>query len=486
MEYQIPSPPWQQGTTYNAMSGASTTDRNDPDVSMVAEGLYIVSTTPLANGFEGTSASSPLWASFLALVNEESHKNSLPPVNMNQAAWNVGRSSAYGSAFNDITTGTGTTYQPMGISHPATPGYDLATGWGTPKLALIDQMSCGSCNGSTATVSTPPNCDAFQSDNNNCGTCDNVCTGGASCVGGACQTGISMGDTHVTTFDGLYYDFQAWGDYLLASTGPSFIVQTRQAQGLPNWPNAATNHAVAMLIGGHRVAFFLPQTRLLVDGAPAQVADGQSLTLSNDVSIHRKGNVYLVARTAGESVQVDVESSWMNVNVGLGASHGTQVRGLLGNANGSADDDLVLDGKALALPVPFEQLYGAYADSLRVTPRDSLFGDEAAPAPGVPNRPFYAGDLNPDQAGAARRVCTGAGVPAGALLEACTLDVVVIGSPAAATAFAAEAPPATVMTAVFQGPVPTSHPAGGLGWYWWLILVVLLALLIWWVVRRKL
>jgi hypothetical protein len=44
-----------------------------------------------------------------------------------------------------------------------------------------------------------------------------------------CSDAVSLGDTHLTTFGGLLYDFQATGDFLLAETGPEFLVQTRQA-----------------------------------------------------------------------------------------------------------------------------------------------------------------------------------------------------------------------------------------------------------------
>ena len=46
-----------------------------------------------------------------------------------------------------------------------------------------------------------------------------------------CADATSIGDTHLTTFDGLYYDFQASGEFLLAQDGPEFVVQTRQGVG---------------------------------------------------------------------------------------------------------------------------------------------------------------------------------------------------------------------------------------------------------------
>jgi len=44
---------------------------------------------------------------------------------------------------------------------------------------------------------------------------------------------FSLGDTHLNTFNGLHYDFQASGDFLLAEegpteAGPNFVVQPNQ------------------------------------------------------------------------------------------------------------------------------------------------------------------------------------------------------------------------------------------------------------------
>jgi len=484
-EYMIPIPSYQQGTTFAPGSGASTVYRNDPDVSMVAQGLYIVSTSPFANGFEGTSASTPLWAGFMALVNQQNASNGIAPTWASPTIWNIGRNpAAYAAGFNDITTGTATSYWTNGVTHSAGPNYDLATGWGTPKSGLIDQMGCAACNGSTASVSAPPMCVAFQSDSQNCGVCGNVCQAGTTCVSGKCQMGVSMGDTHITTFDGLLYDFQAYGDFLLVSTGPSFIVQTRQAQGLPNWPSAATNQAVAMLIGGKRVALFLPPTRLVVDGAPATLADGATLALGNGVDISRTGTLYLIKKNGGESVQVNVQPTWMNVTVALGAAP-DGVRGLLGNVNGTTEDDIqTRDGVVLKQPVSFQDLYGRYADSLRITPRESLFGEERAVPAGIPDQPFYAGNLDEAQSGRSRAACKAAGVTLAALLEACTLDVVVLGTDAAAAAFAVEQPPAAVMIVQKQPGAAPGQPPHEFAGLWWILLLILLLLILFWIWRR--
>ena len=94
----------------------------------------------------------------------------------------------------------------------------------------------------------------------------------------SCATAAGMGDTHLTTFRDLLYDFQAWGDFELATTGPQFVVQTRQVSGAPTWPNAAVNQAVAARIGTSTVAVCTAPTRVEINGHPGNLVTGCSIT----------------------------------------------------------------------------------------------------------------------------------------------------------------------------------------------------------------
>ncbi|HEX3577320.1 MAG TPA: VWD domain-containing protein [Thermoanaerobaculia bacterium] len=263
----------------------------------------------------------------------------------------------------------------------------------------------------------------------------------SSCVGGT-----SIGDTHLTNFNGLFYDFQAAGDFLLAETNPDFVVQTRQKSGAPTWPNASVNKAVAMKLGPTRAAVCLDPTRLVIDGQQSALADDQSLTLPTGVHVARSGNAYLFTRPSGESVRADVNAGYINVSVNLGAAPQAKVYGLLGNANGNmGEDDLATRNRVvLAQPLQFADLYHPYADSWRVAPRESLLsnlcGDRDIER-SVPTTTFYARDLDPRLYERSRAVCTEAGVRDETLLDACTIDVTVIGSRDAARVFARTRPP---------------------------------------------
>jgi von Willebrand factor type D domain len=257
----------------------------------------------------------------------------------------------------------------------------------------------------------------------------------------SCSSGQGVGDTHLTTFKGLLYDFQATGDFVLAQSPPNFVVQTRQVSGAPTWPNAAVNSAVATRIGATRVAICLPD-QVEVNGRPRTVPQGNPLLLPGGVDLSRTGNAYLVRGPNGESVQAQVNPTWIDVSVGL-ARWPWPVRGLLANANGNVDQLATSNGTVLSEPVSFKELYSVYGQSWRVRPGQSILCGRPVKA-AIPARPFYAQNLPAAVAQRARAVCLRAGVRKGALLDACTLDVAVIGRSRAARAYVGAQQPAAV------------------------------------------
>ncbi len=131
-----PMPVWQQGISMTANKG-STTMRNLPDVAMVANNVDVVWGNDLIGESidlpeAGTSLATPLWASFMALVNQQAAANGQPRVGFaNPALYAIGKSSRYSACFHDVKTGNN--YTPSNPSRfAAVAGYDLCTGWGSP------------------------------------------------------------------------------------------------------------------------------------------------------------------------------------------------------------------------------------------------------------------------------------------------------------------------------------------------------------------
>jgi hypothetical protein len=131
--YPIPS--YQQSMNMGALGGSATM-RNIPDVALTAAvQMYVIYNNGQATAVGGTSAAAPLWAGFVALANQQAIAQGKPSVGfLNPAIYMLGKGSNYGAGMHDIVSGSN--------GYSAIPGFDLATGWGTPKgQALIDDLS---------------------------------------------------------------------------------------------------------------------------------------------------------------------------------------------------------------------------------------------------------------------------------------------------------------------------------------------------------
>jgi subtilase family serine protease len=125
-------PVWQQGLDMSQNLG-STVWRNIPDVAMAADMIWIIASNGNQYPINGTSASAPLWAGFMALANQQGAALGQPAVGFaNPILYELARGPAYSALFHDVTNGNNTN---LAISSQffAQPGYDLCTGWGTPN-----------------------------------------------------------------------------------------------------------------------------------------------------------------------------------------------------------------------------------------------------------------------------------------------------------------------------------------------------------------
>jgi hypothetical protein len=126
----------------NSANQGSTTYRNFPDVALTASCIWI---TDGGNGGSeitgGTSAAAPLWAGVAAMANQQAHDQRFPPLGfLNPALYTIGQGANYGLCFHDTTTGSNTN-RCSPNQFTAVAGYDLCTGWGTPKgIALINEL----------------------------------------------------------------------------------------------------------------------------------------------------------------------------------------------------------------------------------------------------------------------------------------------------------------------------------------------------------
>jgi len=148
--YSIPT--WQQNVSM-AINNGSTTARNIPDVALTAEGVWVIYNNGDSFSSGGTSAAAPLWAGFIALVNQQAAANGNPSVGfLNPAIYTIGEGKNYANCFHDITTGNNTNAASPN-KYYAEKGYDLCTGWGTPAgQALINALAPVDALGITPTT----------------------------------------------------------------------------------------------------------------------------------------------------------------------------------------------------------------------------------------------------------------------------------------------------------------------------------------------
>jgi hypothetical protein len=104
-------------------------------------------------------------------------------------------------------------------------------------------------------------------------------------------------------------------------------------------------------------------------------------------------------------------------------------RGLLANSSEGTNSIETRDEKVLTSPFSYEALYGRFTDGWRVSAEESMLSDCGRDVTrSVPTKLFFAKDLDSQLAERTRAACAQAGVKEGPLLDACTLDVAVIGS----------------------------------------------------------
>ena len=143
-----PIPSWQTNINMTANQG-STTMRNVPDVALTADNVFVVADGGSQELAGGTSCASPLWAGFMALVNQQAAINGhAPPGFINPALYAIAAGPDYTNCFHDTTTGNNVWPGSANLFY-AVPGYDLCTGLGTPNGTNL-------INALTATGSTNP------------------------------------------------------------------------------------------------------------------------------------------------------------------------------------------------------------------------------------------------------------------------------------------------------------------------------------------
>jgi hypothetical protein len=277
--------------------------------------------------------------------------------------------------------------------------------------------------------------------------------------------GETNGDPHLTSLDGLHFDFQAAGEFILArSPRRDLEIQARQ-EPYGRSRTVTVNTQIAMRVGGRRVTTSPgaapadpPQVR--IDGKPTPLPAGSSVALgAGTVAREADGGDVTVQWRDGSTVTVRAVGRWgVSARVQLAPGRANRVAGLLGDFDGSPGNDLAdRRGRRIAYRSRvsagwtdvlrydvreeyagrfFDLLYDDVGDSWRVRQRESLldygpgqttrtFTDKR-----IPTKPVDPEEIARARRAAAERVCREHGVTQPGPLADCIVDVAATGNPA--------------------------------------------------------
>mgnify|MGYP002137367509 CR=1 FL=1 len=274
----------------------------------------------------------------------------------------------------------------------------------------------------------------------------------------------SVGDPHLRTWDGLLYDFQGAGEFVLVRDEAREI-QARQVP-LAGGRGLAVNAAVAFKVGDDRVMIRRGERdKIWLNGQVKELAGALALA---DADLTPGPGTMLIQWKDGDQLGVVIHDDALDLYPVFAAHPGRARAGLLGPApNGDPNDDLVgRDGTVFREPSA-RALHREYGESWRVAADASLFAYAAGESAATfadrefPRALGTVADLSPTAYAAAHERCTRAGVRQAGLLEACILDVAAMDRPSAAWSFRGISDPkATWSPATFRSDFEAGVPEG--------------------------
>lgn len=300
--------------------------------------------------------------------------------------------------------------------------------------------------------------------------------------------GINFGDPHLVTLDGLQYEMQAVGEFVLveSTTGPEIDVQVRTVA-----VNAYASEIVqvATKLGAAKVTIDGARANaLMVDGVAVTFAAGEVTKAFGDGAISRysengsEGWLISYSGAAKSALIVLDLGDRLDVSFATDPSRAGQFKGLLGNFDGNTSNDLALrDGTVLTQPVSFNDFYNSFANSWRISQAETLLDYPAGKTttdftdPAFPPAQVTAADFPADLVAAAEAAATAAGITDPALKAAAVRDYLLTGDAgflSSGASASGTAPPTTsadvgasaaVAQSVGVGAASASHDEGHSG-----------------------
>lgn len=241
------------------------------------------------------------------------------------------------------------------------------------------------------------------------------------------------GDVHISTQDGLVYDFQRVGDYtLLRSTAGGPELQARM-EWYARKPTVSVNTAVATRIGADRVEFYVGkpasyyvngQKQAAIPTAGGKLPGGGTFVAAKK-PLYSDYTFFSPDGTFGTRIIVFAD------HIDTGArlfSGGTKFEGVIGNFDGDPKNDMQIRGGAVIAPPAKAAQMTPFAQSWLTPVSETLFSDKLPPQAPAPAKQMTLADLPAGDKSAAEAKCKDAGVTDPLAVDNCTYDVAATGN----------------------------------------------------------
>ena len=252
--------------------------------------------------------------------------------------------------------------------------------------------------------------------------------------------GGGHGDVHFGMFNGLRYDFQGVGEFIvLSAKSGSVLVQARQ-QPFGDSKTISVTTALGMNVGGDIVAVYAGQPApLRVNHQPASLKE-PSIRLTKGGEVRREGNGFVVVWPDKSQVRILYGPNLDYIVSLCPPQHATE--GLLGSADARSGVFPVRHATAIELgsgDAGYDQLYHVVGNSWRISQSESLFDYAAGQTTDTftdLNFPYQfdsTAEISSDRWQQGEAACRQAGISDPTSLRECTLDVAATGQAAFAT-----------------------------------------------------